>query len=234
VVHLPGGEELHTNADAFAAAAECKALPDIAEWEPPAKTRPALLRPQVHAVFERLVLVAHDVELVLRSHSARQRNSALNRASGALNDLPALLSDCPTPERRLFERIAAQWLNILLASASAVGTIEVRQPVASPYVVGAPVPADRLVGRGDIFAQIESMWDKPGQRDSLVIFGHRRMGKTCVVKNLRHFCRFQEDTALAFLTLQNVDWGQGLNDLCYAMAFQLWTTPRAINQATRD
>jgi hypothetical protein len=219
---VPYGEELRVNADALAEAIGSKSLAAISDWTPPAKTSDEVLRPQVQTIFERLAFIAQDVGLVLRSQSDRQRNSALNRASGALNDLPSQLGDCPTPERLLFERIAAQWLNIVLGSASAVGKLEVRQPVASPYIVGAPVPADRLVGREDVFAQIQAMWDKPGQRDSLVIFGHRRMGKSSVIKNLLHFCTFDQDTALAVLNLQSVDWEQGMNDLCYAIAFELW------------
>jgi hypothetical protein len=139
-----------------------------------------------------------------------------------LSSFSAQLHDCPTPERLLVEQITAQWLKIVLASASAVGTLEVREPVASPYIVGAPVPAERLAGRADIFAQIESMWSKPGQLDSLVIYGHRRTGKSSIVRNLRHFCTFTIDTSIAVLNLQTVDWSQGLSDLCYAIAFALW------------
>jgi hypothetical protein len=138
------------------------------------------------------------------------------------NDLPKQLSDCPDPERTLFEQIVRQWLEIVLASASAIGTLEVREPVASPYIVGAPVPAHRLAGRQDSFDQIAAAWNKPGQRDSLVIFGHRRMGKSSIVRNLLHFCPFGGDTGLAVLNLQTVDWSQDLSDLCHAIAFQLW------------
>ena len=77
--------------------------------------------------------------------------------------------------------------------------------VASPYIVGVRAAA-RLAGRQDGFAQIEFAWAKPGQRDSLVIFGHRRMGKTSVARNVPHFCHFGDDTQLAFLNLQVVDW----------------------------
>lgn len=139
-----------------------------------------------------------------------------------MNGLPDRLDDCPTPERALLARIAEQWLKILLASAGEVGSLEVREPVASPYIVGAPVPANRLAGRQDIFAQIEAAWAKPGQRDTLVIFGHRRMGKTSIARNLLHFCNFGEDTRLAFLNLQSVDWTEELSGLCYTIAFELW------------
>ncbi len=71
-------------------------------------------------------------------------------------------------------------------------------------------------------AQCSPLWAKPGQLDSLVIYGHRRTGKSSIVRNLRHFCRFPADTSTAMLNLQTVDWAQGLSDLCYAIAFALW------------
>ena len=58
------------------------------------------------------------------------------------------------------------------------------------------------------------MWAKPGQRDSLVIFGHRRTGKSSIIWNLSHFY-LGDDTGIAVLNLQSVDYSQGLSDLCY-------------------
>ncbi|MEI2741004.1 MAG: ATP-binding protein [Candidatus Competibacter sp.] len=222
VRHLPHGEELYANSQALAAASQCQTLEQIAAWRIPPPLQDKLLRPQVRAAFTRLAEVAKNIDLVLHARSTRPRNSALNRASGKLHFFSAESADCPTPERPLLEKIAARWLETILANADAVGTLEAREAVASPYIVGAPVPATRLVGRQDILAQIESAWAKPGQRDSLVIFGHRRMGKTSVARNVPNFCRLGDDTRLAFLNLQIVDWSEGLHDLCHAIAFALW------------
>lgn len=124
VRHLPHGEELYVNTQALAAAVHCQSLEQIGNWQPPECPPGELLRSQVRAAFEELAKVAEAIALVQHSRSIRQRNSALNRASGMLNDLPKHLSDCPNPEHTLFERIARQWLEIVLASASAVGTLE--------------------------------------------------------------------------------------------------------------
>jgi hypothetical protein len=221
---LTHGEELYHNAHAFAAAFASQTLEQIDNWSQVVSLSEGgeLLRPQVHAVFTQLVNVAREIALVQRSRSTRQRNSALNRASGLLNALPTQLADCPTPERDLFIKISEQWLKIVLDSASAVGTLEVREAVASPYIVGAPLPANRLTGRQDVFDQINAMWAKPGQRDPLVIFGHRRMSKSSIARNIQHFCKLGENTYLAVLNLQSVDLSHGLSDLCYALAFRLW------------
>jgi len=92
------------------------------------------------------------------------------------------------------------------------------------------VPAARLAGRQDILAQIEATWAKPGQRDSLVIFGHRRMGKTSIARAVSHLCRLGDDTRLAFLNLQIVEM-EGLSDLCHAIAFALWEAdPKEVDE----
>jgi hypothetical protein len=97
-----------------------------------------------------------------------------------------------------------------------------RTPVANPYLVGAPVPSARLAGRQALFAQIEAVWATPGPRDTLVIFGLRRTGKTSLVRAIPQACRLGDDTRVACLTLQGVDRTEGLSDLCYAIAFALW------------
>jgi hypothetical protein len=58
----------------------------IGNWQPPKCLPGELLRPQVRVAFEELTKVAEAIALVQHSRSIRQRNSALNRASGTLND----------------------------------------------------------------------------------------------------------------------------------------------------
>ncbi len=228
---LAYGEELYTNALALETAMACQSMEDISSWQLVSQLDEPLLRPKVYEALAQLAQVAQELALVQQSRSSRQRNSALNRASGALNDLQHQLHDCPTPERPLIERIIQRWLRIVLDTASAVGTLDVREPVISPYIVGAPVPAERFARRDDIFDQLQAMWGKPGQCDSLVIYGHRRTGKSSIVRNLVHFCTFPTHASLAVLNLQSIDWSQGLHDLCYAIAFELWKpTPERLQE----
>jgi len=135
-----------------------------------------------------------------------------------------VLNDCPIPERLVIAQALGQWGKLVVGIARDVGNIEAREQVASPYIVGAPVPAARLVGRESVFDQLRSVWAKPGQRDSLVVYGHRRMGKTSVLKSVLEFCNLGGDSGLAFLNLQTVDWrgSEPLADLCHAIAFALW------------
>jgi hypothetical protein len=237
------GAELHTNAQALAHARGCADFAAIADWSPPTHPGPDLLRPGVAAVLKLLGAIAWDARLVLHSRSPRERNSALNRVIGGLRALQQDAAACPQPERVVVGRIVWGWLDLALGVASDVGSIGTRLPVSSPYITGAPVPAERLVGREAVFDQLRAAWDKPGQRDSLVVYGHRRMGKTSVLRNLLAFCDFGAATGLAFLNLQTVDWSEPLADLCRAIAFTLWSAspggrpepdPRAFDQAPLD
>lgn len=219
---LKYGEELYTHAEAMARARECTTIEKVSAWLPRLNSGDELLKPDVHHALDVLGRVASDSHIVATSRSPRQRSIALNRATGTLTDLRQQGPTFPTPERDNLTAIFQQWLDILLAHASDVGTLEVRDTVTSPYIVGAIVPANRLVGRDDLHRQLEGMWGRDGQRDSLVIYGHRRMGKSSLMRSLLSFCRLGEDTSLAVVNLQNVVWDEGLSDLCYTIAFRLW------------
>lgn len=219
---LKHGEELYANARAMGDGVEAKTLEAVAKWQAPPEPPDEVLRPTVRAALLTFGRVAEDAGRVLSSGSTHQRNVALSRATGALTDMLGRLEEYPTPERDNLETIAQQWREILLSHATEVGTLEVREAVTSPYIVGAIVPAARLVGRADIFEQLQAAWAKPGPRESLVIYGHRRMGKSSIARALLHFCHFGEETGLAVLNLQAVDWSGGMAYLAHAIAFELW------------
>jgi len=222
VRHLPFGEEMRANSAALATALGCGQFEQIAAWLPPPPPGPEQLRPAVAQCLERLGQAARDAHLVLHSRSHRERSSALNRVIGNLKALQSTPNQCPQPERVVLVKILDRWMDLAQRVAADVGTLEAREPVASPYIVGAPVPADRLVGRESVFEQIRAAWAKPGQRDSLLVYGHRRMGKTSVMRNVLEYGRFGSDTGLAYLTLQLIDPALPLADLCQAIASQLW------------
>ncbi|HEY1012139.1 MAG TPA: ATP-binding protein [Herpetosiphonaceae bacterium] len=194
----------------------------VTTGQPPDQVDNVLLRPQVRVALAKLGLAAQNIRLVLESRSRLQRSTALNQATGILNTLKDGLDDCPTPERPILQEIAAAWLELALDQASVIGSFEVRERVASPYTVGAVVAPERLIGRRDIFDLIQQIWDKPGNRDSLVIYGQRRVGKSSIVRAIDHFCQFSHETAVAVLNIQSVSWDHGLVDLCYQIGFALW------------
>jgi AAA+ ATPase superfamily predicted ATPase len=58
------------------------------------------------------------------------------------------------------------------------------EPIANPYVVGDPVYPPLLAGRKDIFNAIHKVWSEKENPDSIILYGHRRMGKSSILRNL--------------------------------------------------
>ena len=54
----------------------------------------------------------------------------------------------------------------------------------NPYVAGNPVIGELFVGREDIFRRLEELWAGSEQKPSIVLYGHRRMGKSSILHNL--------------------------------------------------
>jgi hypothetical protein len=54
----------------------------------------------------------------------------------------------------------------------------------NPYVTGPPVHGDSFVGRDDIVNELRELWALRQQPHSVVLFGHRRMGKTSILRNV--------------------------------------------------
>ncbi|MGB7058153.1 MAG: AAA-like domain-containing protein, partial [Geitlerinemataceae cyanobacterium] len=55
--------------------------------------------------------------------------------------------------------------------------------VPNPYIIGDPVEGKQFVGREDIIEKLEKHWVLKQHLQSVVIYGHRRMGKTSIVRN---------------------------------------------------
>jgi hypothetical protein len=70
-----------------------------------------------------------------------------------------------------------------LQVASEVGEISITKPVTNPYVVGDPVQGNLFVGREDVLRQLEELWVIGHHLQSVVLYGHRRMGKTSILLN---------------------------------------------------
>lgn len=94
--------------------------------------------------------------------------------------------------------MAEEFATLVYAAVTAV----IHEPVPNPFVVGNPVSGTLFVGRSEIFARIQELWgnDATYNVNSIVLFGHRRMGKTSILQNLHHF--IDTHTLVATLTMQ--------------------------------
>lgn len=167
------------------------------------------LRPPVIEALKALGDVSRMVASYQASTSFRQKTTALNRAAGSLNELAGYVQDqVLPPERALLARIVRQWQAIIAGEQGKLGEDTLRdlahgarrsvdlpalqsvvwtRPAAqldNPYIVGNPVDPPLFVGRKDIFDRISEVWSAKETPDSIILFGHRRMGKSSILRNL--------------------------------------------------
>ncbi len=128
--------------------------------------------------------------------------------------LDDLDTTCPELERPMVREIAMKWRNILALAGGKVGQQAITQPVENPFVVGNPVTGGVFVGRDEIFRRIEELWGNNAAQSvpSLVLFGHRRMGKSSILQNLGER-RFGVNTIVAQFTMQRAGRLQNTGEL---------------------
>lgn len=177
------GEEMFTLAQTLAAFHDAKEPATIAALQLPSFLKEPLLRPATWKTIKSLHRVVEDVQVVQRSVSRSARALALNRALGELTDILNNANTLPQAERSLILGIAQTWQEALLQVAGEVGEISITKPVTNPYVVGDPVEGNLFVGREDVLRQLEELWVMGHQLQSVVLYGHRRMGKTSILLN---------------------------------------------------
>jgi tetratricopeptide (TPR) repeat protein len=177
-------------------------------------------RPEEQKIWQWLYEIIQDINTVQTSRSLLKRTTALNHAVGLLAD-PLQQTGISQVGKLLIKRVTDRWSTEIARAATRLGKLSVTEYVGSPYMFAPPVTGKALIGRDDIFKRITSLWARPGQRNSLLIYGHRRMGKTSIAQALTSRCNLGDDTKLIYLSLE----GQPLQhegDLYYPLAFRFW------------
>ncbi len=96
----------------------------------------------------------------------------------------------------------------------------------NPFIAGNPVTGSLFVGREAIFRELEELWGsdpRPGV-PSVVLYGHRRMGKSSILQNLG--TRFGRDTIVAQFTMQRLGRVRQTGELLYALALSIFDALR--------
>ncbi len=130
--------------------------------------------------------ISQDVNAALRQESDYNRRLALNAVEDRLDGLLRELTRSGDHYAARFRPIANHWRQTVADHAHELAqTVEQRQEIDSPYVIGVPLTAQQeiFVGRTDISARIEGLLlDR--RRPPLLLYGQRRMGKTSLLNNL--------------------------------------------------
>ncbi|MGD9099493.1 MAG: ATP-binding protein, partial [Anaerolineae bacterium] len=179
------------------------------------------IRPAVLAALERLGAVGAEIAVYRDASSRVNQLAALARAADALDELDEYVgAEVLAPERTLLRRVVRQWQRLVIEAGGEVGRVEATGPVANPYVAGNPVTGDLFVGREDILRRLEELWATVGQRPSVVLYGHRRMGKSSILHNLG--ARFGAHTVVVDFNMQRVGLVGSTGELLYNLALALY------------
>jgi AAA+ ATPase superfamily predicted ATPase len=168
----------------------------------PSPTSETLLRPTTWEALASLRRVVEDAKTVQNSKSRTSRAFALNRAIGELTEIINHRETLPQAEGGLIVDIAEKWKKALENITKEVGQTQITKPVVNPYTVGDPVEGDNFVGREDIMPQLEELWLMSNSLQSVVIYGHRRMGKTSILRNITS--RIGAGVKVAYVNLLNL------------------------------
>jgi hypothetical protein len=174
------GEEMFTLAQTLTAFLDARRVATI---QFPVFPNELLLRPTTWKALASLRRVVEDIQVINRSVSRSAKAFALNRALGELQNILDNGDTLPQAERGLIVDIAQIWQKALLHFAGEVEEISITKPVSNPYMVGDPVQGNLFVGREDVLRQLEELWVMGHQLQSVVLYGHRRMGKTSILLN---------------------------------------------------
>ncbi|HLO85320.1 MAG TPA: ATP-binding protein [Nostocaceae cyanobacterium] len=214
------GEEMYTLAQTLTIFHEAKEIKSIAALQIPTFPQETLLRPITWQALNSLKRVAEDVKFIDRGVSRAARSFALNRALGELTNILNTSATLPEAERDLIIDITKNWQEQLLQIAGEVGEVTITKPVTNPYIVGDPVLGHRFVGREDIMRELEEIWMTENQIQSVVIYGHRRMGKTSVLLNIVN--RLGAGIQVAYVNmLKSADAPQGVGEVLMAMCDEI-------------
>jgi hypothetical protein len=233
------GEEMYTLANILSKFSTAKDVTSIATLNIPVFPADPHLHPTTWQTLNSLRRVVEDVQLIERGTNRLARSSALNRAIGELQEIININSETPNPqqvpkaERKLILDIVKTWQTELHNIAKDIGQIIINEPIPIPYVIGSPVEGQLFAGREDILRELQELWGSVNKLQSVILYGHRRMGKTSILKNINQ--RLDGNIQLIHINLQGLGEIQhGLSDVLIAIADEIANTFKLVPPKDED
>src|SRR5262249_45731491 len=129
--------------------------------------------------------IGAEITVYQAATSPVNKLAAIACATDALRTLDEYVNtEVAAPEKAILRGIIQRWRKLVSEAGGDIGRAEDMAPIANPYVAGNPVQGDLFVGREDILRRLEEIWGQPGQCPSVILYGHRRMGKSSILQNL--------------------------------------------------
>lgn len=171
----------------------------LEEWEGP-ELRTGTLR-----VLRELRKIAGNIRAASNAWSPLQRSQIIKRTRHNLTRIIKTTDNTyPQPEWSLIKKIAREWLQLISGSKWEITDEVLGRPVENPYegYSGRPVTGPTFTGRTNVMEQIEERWAYSNSFKPLVVYGHRRMGKTSVLKKLEQ--NTDSNMLLVYISMQDI------------------------------
>lgn len=226
IFYRPGGQEIIESFKAVVTFSSYEHLHQLATAEQAVVNLPPVqsaIRPQIIDTLNALADIAQDITIAESSRSLLLQQSSLLRANNALDKLrQKIVTDIVLPETKLLEIVIGRWLRLVTETGGQVGRLTKPLPLLNnPYIIGTPVKGEDFIGRDDILRYItDELLAGTKQCPPIVLYGHRRMGKTSILKNLSTRLKSTNIRVVDF-NMQIVGHISSTNELLYALARQI-------------
>ncbi|MCP4933451.1 MAG: AAA family ATPase [bacterium] len=212
IKQYPHGAEIFNSYSAIVTLLKASTLQQLGETQSHLAVFDSLPQPLLRlAVIDSLRAfadVSRQVEIYHQVTNLNQQATVLNLAASRLQKLGAFIQEqVSPPEQALLIRVHHQWQEIITtaqgewaksslrqmarsekqqvaATVTADTVLKQAMPFDNPYIVGDPVYPPLFKGRRDIFNAISKVWAAKTNPDSIIVYGHRRMGKSSILRNL--------------------------------------------------
>ena len=225
LANYPGGSEIQQSFNCIIDFLNYNSLAKLASASAcltPLPSPEDAIRPPVIQALQRFGHIGQDIAVFQVATSRLNQLAALGRVTDQLEDLREYINQSVLPpEKVILQEILRRWRKLVSEVSGELGQIAIAEPVVNPYVAGNPVAGELFVGREAILRELEELWLKPGQVDSVLLYGHRRMGKSSILKNLPHRLDGQRNLVVEF-NLQRVGKVSSTGELLYALALALY------------
>ena len=121
----------------------------------------------------------------------------------------------------IFTRVITHWGDVLVRAGEQIRAARASGPVANPYVIGNPVLGALFVGREGTMRRLEELWGAAAQCPSVVLYGHRRMGKTSILQNLKDL-KIPGRPIIVHFNMQAIGWVHSTGEFLYGLALRLY------------
>ena len=225
LIDYPGGQEIQQSFDCMA---QYLSYPDVANLAQANDCLEGLpiandaIRPSVIHALQQFGQIGQDVAIFQAATSRVNQLASLARATDALEELRAYINGTVlSPEQKILQAIVRRWRELIADKSGELGQLTIAEPIPNPYVAGNPVSGELFVGREEILRELEELWLQPGQTDSVLLYGHRRMGKSSILKNLPQRLDARRNWVVEF-NLQRVGKVRSTGELLYALALEMF------------